>query len=341
MYKFLGKTIKLPVIQGGMGMGVSMGNLAGHVAKHGAIGTISMVAPGYREMDFREHKGTANERGFLRELKKARRISNGNGLIGVNIMYALTDFNDLVKLAVNAKVDFIAVGAGLPLNLPALVPREIPIAPIISSKRALKILLKKWKRYDRMPDFLIIEGMDAGGHLGFKEMDDDFNLETVTQEVVSLLSSENLNIPVFAAGGLNLSNDLKRFRNLGAFGIQLGTRFLATNEADCHDNLKEMIVNSTTEDLVVFDSPVGLKGRGIYNHFLQTVEKNRIPSRGCINCIKTCNPAKTQFCIFDGLQASVSGDVENGLVFAGRSIDQIVEVLSVKEVLNRIEEGLI
>lgn len=340
MYHFLGKDINIPVIQGGMGIGVSLGNLAGSVAKEGGVGTISMVAPGYKEPYFEDDKHKANEIGFQKELQKAREISEGNGLIGVNIMYALTDYEDLVDLAVRSDVDFIVVGAGLPLNLPELVPADMPIAPIVSSTRALKILLRRWGRLDRMPDFLVVEGSDAGGHLGFKEIDEDFDLEELTVEILDYLEKEDLDFPVIVAGGLDLDTDLKKYRDLGAFGIQLGTRFLATEEADCHENLKRAIVDATTDDMIVFDSPVGLKGRGIYNKFLQEVEKERIPSKRCINCIKTCDPNTTRFCIYDGLRASVTGDIDGGLVFAGKSLEGINEIVTVKEVLDRIQEGL-
>lgn len=340
MYQFLNKEIKIPTIQGGMGIGVSLGNLAGTVAKEGAIGTISMVVPGYMEADFEDDKDSANEKGFKRELEKARQISEGSGLIGVNIMYALRDYEKLVDLAVRSDVDFIVVGAGLPLNLPELVPDTMPIAPIVSSTRALKILLRRWQKFNRVPDFLIIEGIDAGGHLGFKEIDEDFDLEKLTKDILDLLKLENLSIPVFVAGGLNVDTDLKKYRDLGAFGIQLGTRFLATKEADCHPDLKEMIVKSTTDDMVLFKSPVGMIGRGIKNKFLKEVENHRIPSKRCIRCIKTCDPSTTRFCIYDSLRASVTGDIDQGLVFAGKSIDQIDEIFTVKEVLEKIEKGL-
>lgn len=340
MYQFLNKEIKLPVIQGGMGIGISLGNLAGSVAKEGGIGVISMVAPGYREADFLQDKTKANERAFLKEIKKARKISGGNGLIGANIMYALTDYEELVKLAVKANADFIIVGAGLALNLPELVPADMPIAPIISSERSLKILLRRWKRYERIPDFIIVEGIDAGGHLGFKEIDEDFNLEELTVDVLDLLEKENLDIPIFVAGGLNIDKDLKKYRELGAFGIQLGTRFLATKEADCHENLKNFIVNSTTEEMIVFESPVGLIARGIENELLKSVKNKRRPSKRCINCLKTCNPNETKYCIYDALKASVTGDIDNGLIFAGKSINHIEEILTVKEVFERIQEGL-
>lgn len=338
MFEFLKKEIRLPVIQGGMGIGVSLGNLSGHVAKEGAIGTISMVAPGYNERDFLEDQTKANERAFKRELKKAREISEGNGLIGANIMVALSDYEELVKLAVDSSVDFIVAGAGLPLNLPELVPEEVPIAPIVSSARTLKLLMRRWKKWNRLPDFVIVEGLEAGGHLGFKKVDKDFSLEKLTTDILDHLKSEDLKIPVFVAGGLSGKKDYDKYRELGAFGIQLGTRFLATEEADCHESLKKKIVESTTKDLEVFESPVGLLGRGIENDFLKSVKKERKPSTYCIRCIKTCNPKTTRYCIYERLIASVTGKVDEGLLFAGTSIDDINEILTVEEVLEEFVE---
>lgn len=338
-YNILDKEIKVPVLQGGMGLGISLGSLAGHVAKEGAMGTISMVAPGYKEEDFLTNKSQANKRGFLKELNKARKIAGSSGMIGVNVMYALTDYEDLVRLADSAGVDYIIVGAGLPLNLPDLVKRETKIAPIVSSVRALNTLLKVWKRrYDRVPDFIVVEGVGAGGHLGFSSIDEDFDLLSLTEEISTSLKDKKLDIPIFVAGSADRGYDLDQYRKAGAFGIQVGTRFLASVEADCHPNLKEMIVKSSSEDLVVFDSPVGMKGRGIYNDLLKSIEKERRPSQRCINCIKTCKPDTTTFCIYDALKAAALGDTENGLVFAGSRIDSINEILTVKEILDSIKK---
>lgn len=334
------KTVKYPIIQGGMGVGVSLGNLSGSVAKEGAMGTISTVGIGYRERDFYKKPLEANIRGLKKELKRAREISEGNGLIGINIMVAVNDYDELVKAAVEEKIDYIISGAGLPLKLPELVGDEnILLAPIVSSLKALKIINRYWeKRYNRLPDFIVLEGSEAGGHLGFKRKDlkEGKNLQELTKEVLEYLGKLNKEIPLFVAGSTYDGYDLKKYRKLGAAGIQIGTRFIATYESDVAKEFKELIVKSKKEDLIIIESPVGMPARAVNNKFLQRVAKERVPSSRCINCLKTCNPKTTQYCISEALINSAKGDVENGLVFAGSNIDRITQITSVKELIDSI-----
>lgn len=338
------KTIKYPIIQGGMGVGVSLGGLSGAVAREGAMGTISTVAIGYREDDFYENPLEANKRALKREMEKAREISGGEGLVGINIMVAINDYDQLVRAAGEEGVDYIISGAGLPLNLPELVEdKNILLAPIVSSLKAFKLINKVWtKRYNRHPDFIVVEGPGAGGHLGFKmdEITNGKSLEEITieilEEVKRIEEDSGREIPVFVAGSLYDGKDLRRFRELGATGLQIGTRFIGTEECDAHPNFKEMILNSKEEDLILIESPVGLPGRAIKNKFLEDIKLNRRPSSRCINCLKTCSPGETQYCILDALINAAKGDIDNGLFFSGTNVHRVEEILPVKEIIEKI-----
>lgn len=338
------KTVKYPIIQGGMGVGVSLGGLSGAVAKEGAMGTVSSVAIGFREKDFYKNPLKANKRALKKELEKAREISEGRGLVGTNIMVAINDYEEMVKAAVREKADYIISGAGLPLNLPELVGEEdILIAPIVSSLKAFKLIIKVWsKRYNRLPDFLIVEGTGAGGHLGFKmdEITNGQTLEEIAAEIVKEVEKINketgAEIPIFVAGSVYDGYDLKRFRELGVTGLQIGTRFIATDECDAHPNFKDLIVNSTKKDLLIIESPVGMPGRAIKNKFLEDIKFNRRPSNRCINCLKTCNPRETPYCILDSLINAANGDIENGLFFSGSNVHRVNEIVSVKNIIEKI-----
>lgn len=338
------KTIKYPIIQGGMGVGVSLGNLSGSVAKEGCMGTISMVGIGYREEDFYVNPLAANKRAFRQEIKKAREISKGEGLIGINIMVAVNNYEELIEEALKEKVDFIISGAGLPLKLPELVGDEdVLIAPIVSSLKAFKLINKLWtNRYNRFPDFVIVEGSKAGGHLGFK-FDEIENTQTlkeisieIIEEVERLKKEFGVEIPIFVAGSVYDGYDLKTYKDLGATGLQIGTRFIGTYECDVHPNFKDMIVNSIQDDLIIIKSPVGLPGRAIKNKFSEDIKVSRRPSKKCINCLKTCSPKDTPYCILDALINAAKGDVENGLVFSGSNVHRVEEIVSVKKIIEDI-----
>lgn len=338
------KTIEYPIIQGGMGVGVSLGNLSGSVAKEGAMGTISMVGIGYREEDFYKNTREANRRAFKKELAKARSIADGRGLIGVNIMSVLTDYKELVKLAEEEKVDFIISGAGLPLDLPGLIEdEEVLLCPVISSVRALQLINRVWgKRYKRLPDFVVLEGSAAGGHLGFKkeEIEAGKSLEELTVEVVAYLKEvkeeTGKEIPLFVAGSVYDGYDLKKYRALGATGIQMGTRFIGTHECDADDRFKDFIINAKEEDLVITKSPVGILGRAVDNDLLKQIRVERKAPSRCINCLQTCNPKTTQYCISEALINAVKGDVDQGLIFAGSNLNRVTEKVAVKAIIKEI-----
>ena len=230
------KSLTVPLIQGGMGVGVSLGNLAGHVAKCGAMGVISTAHPGYKEDDFESNHRQANIRALKKEILKAQKLSQGKGLVAINAMVALKDYEELINAALESKVDAIISGAGLPLRLPELVKDyDVLIAPIVSSGKACKVIIKHWlKKYQRTPDFIVIEGCQAGGHLGFKKEDLENqtcqSLEEIFKDVEEIVENNKLNIPIFVAGGISQRSDVKHFFDLGVDGIQVATRFITTYE---------------------------------------------------------------------------------------------------------------
>lgn len=331
------RELKIPIIQGGMGVGISRSNLAGHVAKEGAMGTIASVGIGFEESDFYTDTDRANLRILKKEIQRAKEISQGNGAIAVNVMVAVTQYRDLCLHAAQSGADALICGAGLPLDLPEIVKDyDILLCPIVSSAKALKVIVKKWKKnYDRLPDFVVIEGPKAGGHLGFKKENLDISLESILSECVEFLNSEQYDIPLFVAGGVNSYEKIAHFRNLGAFGAQIGTRFILTKECDASFEFKQKLLNSRDEDVSLIHSPVGLPGRAIGNAFTRRAQEGRIPPKRCVNCLVTCDPKTTHFCICEKLIRSVSGDVEEGLVFCSAEIGNFNEILSVKEVIRQ------
>lgn len=327
--------LKIPIIQGGMGVGISKGNLAGSVAREGALGTIAGVGIAYHEPDFYDNPSEVNKRVLKEEIQKAKKISEGNGGIAVNIMVATNEYSTLAKYAAEYGADAIISGAGLPLDLPDLVKGfDILIAPIVSSAKALSLIIRHWgKKYNRTPDFVVIEGPKAGGHLGFKISDLNTPLQDILTDCVNLLKSINKKIPLFVAGGVNTYEKIKFFQKLGAYGAQIGTRFILTKECDAHPNFKEKIRSIKDDDVGIISSPVGLPGRAVKNDFFKIVKEKRIPPKKCIDCLKPCNPATTQFCICEKLISSVNGDVDNGLVFCSAEIGEFNEIKTVKEVI--------
>ena len=317
---------QLPIIQGGMGVGISMSGLASAVANAGGIGVIAGAMAGITEKDVSANGREANCRALAREIRKAREKSGG--IIGVNIMVALTHFADLVKTAIAEKVDIIFAGAGLPMELPGFLKNgdRTRLVPIVSSARAAALICKRWfQRYNYLPDAFVVEGPKAGGHLGFKleQLDDPaFRLENLVREVVAAMekvaAQHNIRIPVIAAGGVYDGADIKRFLDMGASGVQMGTRFVATHECDADDAFKQSYVDAREEDLTVIKSPVGLPGRALNNSFLTDVAAGiRRPFRCPYHCIKTCNPEKSPYCIGMALAQARRGKLNSGFAFAG------------------------
>lgn len=333
-------TAKWPIIQGGMGIGVSLSSLAGAVAKEGGIGIISGVQIGYREPDFLKNNLEANKRALRNEIRKAREIAP-EGILGVNLLAAMTTYDELIATAVEEGIDLIITGAGLPLNLPQMVKgTQTKIAPVVSSGKAAKLISKTYdKKFGIPADLFIVEGPLAGGHLGFKkevmESESYMNLEEILVEVLEEVKpfeeKYGVKIPVVAAGGIFNGGDIAKFLKLGASGVQMGTRFVCTHECDADLEFKMAYVHAKKEDIRLVNSPVGMPGRAINNAFTERLDVERVPVKRCYNCLIPCDPRTTPYCISDALMHSVHG--EEGLIFAGANAYKVSEIIPVKELM--------
>ncbi len=340
------KESKYPIIQGGMGVGVSMHKLAGNVSKEGGIGIISTADIGYKEEDFNRDPIKANLRAIGKEIKMAREIAGEDKILGVNIMVALKNYTDIVKESVKQKIDLIISGAGIPKELPEYVKgTNTKIAPIVSSLRCCKLIVKHWiNKYDYVPDMIVIEGPKAGGHLGFKreelEEENKINLEDITVDIVEYVKEvekeTGKDIPVIVAGGIWDGKDIKRFLNLGAAGVQMATRFVATKECDASENFKKAYINANKENIKIIKSPVGMPGRAIYNDFVKKTENEKCKIDKCYRCIKTCDIASTPYCITKALVNAVKGNMNEALVFCGSNVDRIKEIVSVHSLMQEL-----
>lgn len=328
---------RIPVIQGGMGVGVSLSNLAGAVAAAGGIGVISTAQIGYREPDFDRHPIECNLKAIGDEIRKARAIANG-GVIGVNIMVATKHYEDYVKAAVDAGVDLIISGAGLPMTLPE-VSGDAKIAPIVSSKKSLSVIAKYWKKkYDRKPDLVVIEGPLAGGHLGFhlEEIEEytvsktkDYDEEV--RQIIAL--ADEMEVPVAVAGGVYERADMEHYWEMGAKAVQIATRFVTTKECDASEAYKQAYINAKKEDIVLVKSPVGMPGRAIHNAFLDKVAQGERFMRGCRQCISTCKPETTPYCITEALVNAVKGNLDEGLIFCGSNAYRAHKIETVADIM--------
>lgn len=344
------KQSKYPIIQGEMGVGVSMHNLAGNVSKEGGIGIISTADIGYLEKDFIKNPNKANLRAIGKEIKKARAIAGEDKILGVNIMVALKNYSEIVKECVRQKIDLIISGAGIPKELPEYVKESnTKIAPIVSSLRCCKLIVNHWiKKYNYVPDMIVIEGPEAGGHLGFKREELEENakpkLENITEEVVNYIKGieeeTGKDIPVISAGEIWDSKDIKKFLDLGASGVKMATRFVATNECDASIEFKKAYVNAKNEDIKIIKSPVGMPGRAINNSFIRKMENEKDKIDKCYNCIKTCNVINSPYCITKALINSVKGKVDNGLIFCGSNVTKIKEIVPVHNLMQELVSEL-
>lgn len=344
------KSARVPVIQGGMGIGVSRGRLAGAVAKAGGIGLVSTVQVGYDEPDFRENPQECNIRALKKHIQMAKEQADG-GLVGVNAMVALRDYEAHVKAAVEAGADVVVSGAGLPVALPKLVAgSDTKIAPIVSSEKAAVVILRMWeKKHNATADFVVIEGPKAGGHLGFSKeqiqedcdgaLDYDEEIRKIIAVVKGYEEKFGKKIPVIVAGGVFDADDIRHMRSLGADGVQIASRFVATEECDADIRFKEAYVNAKAEDVRIIQSPVGMPGRAVANAFLDRVSQGRQPVSKCLGCLSKCKPAETPYCITEALVKAVTGDVENGLVFAGSNVGRIKGITTVSELMEELKEG--
>ncbi len=343
-----GLTAKFPVIQGGMGVGISLSGLASAVANQGGVGVISAAGLGFVHRNPALSYLEANIEGLKEEIRKAKEKTRG--LIGVNIMVAMSNFADLVRTAISEKADIIFAGAGLPMHLPDfLTPgSNTKLVPIVSSGRAAKLICNKWTSgHNYLPDAIVVEGPKAGGHLGFKKEnieDSHYSLEEIVPEVVKEVSyfeeKYGREIPVIAAGGIYSGQDMFSIMQKGAKGVQLGTRFVTTEECDASIDFKMAYINATEKDIEIIQSPVGMPGRAIRNSFIDKVKEGlKIPVRCPFHCIRTCDVSSSPYCIITALYNAYKGKMEKGFAFAGSNAYLATKITTVKEIFSKLSEG--
>lgn len=338
-------TARIPIIQGGMGVGVSLSRLAGNVAACGGVGIISTAQIGYREEGFESNPIESNLRAIANEIKKARQIAK-DGIIGVNIMVATKRYAEYVKAAVKSGVDLIISGAGLPTMLPELVKDSTTkIAPIVSTIKSASVILKMWERKaGRLPDLVVIEGPRAGGHLGFSpEQLDCFTPEVYEEEIRGIIGvvkgyadKYETHIPVVVAGGIYNRADIDHALELGADGVQMGTRFVTTYECDASDAYKQTYLNASKEDIAIVKSPVGMPGRAIINDFMAHPKPGIGLSGKCLQCLEKCNPATIPYCITRALVNAAKGNTEDALLFCGDNAYRADKLEHVKDIMDEL-----
>lgn len=334
---------KYPVIQAGMGVRVGNSTLASETINLGGYGTIASVGLG----DIKKSKTNfvyESNRVLIEEIRRARKITNGKGPLGINAMVAMSNYEEINKTAVAENIDFIISGAGLPISLPEYVKNaNIALIPVISSGRALTILLSTWKRkYNREPDAIIVEGPKCGGHLGFTmeqiEHPDTCSMEILFREIKEVLKSFNYNVPVLAAQEVASREDIEKFLKMGYNGVQIGTYFIATEEAGMDIKSKNVYVKAHKKDIVVIKSPVGLPVRVLKTHLVKRILEGKRERFSCpYRCLRTCNPGKVQFCIAKALLATWAGDIENGLYMTGCNIEAVKKVIKLKSFFDTLK----
>jgi len=349
--------IEKPIIQGGMGVGISWDQLSGNVSLEGGLGVLSAVGTGYYQ-DKKFSKKNVKDKPYsevnfysreaLFEMVKNTRAICGDKPVAVNILYAINDYGRVVRDSCEAGVDIIITGAGIPTNMPEFTKDfpDVALVPIVSSARALKLICKKWKRYNKIPDAVIVEGPLSGGHQGFKYEDcfkEEFQLENIVPPVIEEAKSWG-DIPIIAAGGIWDKNDIDKFMDLGCEGVQIATRFIGTHECDASDELKQVLLNAKEEDIKLLKSPVGLPARGVITNLQKSIEEGTAPKVACIsNCVAPCNRGEEAkavgYCIADRLSAAYHGDTDTGLFFTGSNGYKMTELISVKELMDKLTKG--
>ena len=351
-------TIEKPIVQGGMGVGISWDQLAGTVSKEGGLGVISAVGTGYYKNKEYAKKLVADrplseanfysKEGFGAIIENARKIC-GNRPLAANILYAINDYGRVVRDACEAGINIIITGAGLPTNMPEFTEGypDVALVPIVSSAKALKIICRRWKkRYDRVPDAVVVEGPKSGGHQGFTYEQcklPEYQLENILAPVVQE-AAEWGDIPVIAAGGVWDKNDIEDMMSRGARGVQMGTRFIGTFECDAHANFKKVLLDAKKEDIVLMSSPVGYPAQGVVTNLTHLVEKREGPAIKCIsNCVAPCNRGEEAkvvgFCIADRLSDAYEGNTQTGLFFSGTNGYRLDKIISVEELMKKLTEG--
>lgn len=338
-------TIPLPIIQGGMGVGISLSGLAAAVANEGGVGVISSAGLGLLYKKSGKNYIESSIQGLKEELRKTREKTMG--IIGVNVMVAMSNFADMVKTAITEKADIIFSGAGLPLDMPSYLQSgsKTKLVPIVSSDRAARIICEKWKKnYNYLPDAIVVEGPKAGGHLGFKNnqiTDEHYSLEHLVPKVVATVKvyedQYKVKIPIIAAGGVYTGQNIFDILKLGSSGVQLGTRFVTTTECDASQAFKETYINAKSGDIEIIESPVGMPGRAIRNNFIDKIKLGyKHPIRCPFKCIRNCDVASSPYCIINALFNAFKGKFDNGYAFAGTNAYLAAKIISVKETFNDI-----
>lgn len=338
---------KIPIIQGGMGVRISLSGLASAVANEGGIGVIAAAGVGILEHDSFSNWLDSSIRALKDEIRKAREKTKG--ILGVNIMGALSNFADMVSAAIEEKIDIIFSGAGLPLNLPSFLKPDskTKLVPIVSSVRAMSIIFKSWiHKYNYVPDAVVVEGPKAGGHLGFKEENIDspeYTLEKIIPEIIEIIKEYELkynkSIPVIAAGGIYTGEDIHKYFKMGVSGVQMGTRFVTTEECDASEKFKQVYIDSEEKDIVIIKSPVGMPGRAIKNDFTSAVENGKKQPYKCpYHCIKTCDYTNSPYCIAYALLNASTGNLKHGFAFAGSNAFLADKIIPVKELMETLIE---
>ena len=358
--------VEKPIIQGGMGVGISLHRLAGAVAKAGGMGIISAAQIGFREPDFTTNFVEANLRSIRREMKLAREIAP-QGAIGFNIMVATKHYDMWVKEAVKAGADIIISGAGLPVSLPEYVEaayaemekkpdRRIKLAPIVSSAKSAMVICKMWDRKCHIaPDLVVVEGPLAGGHLGFSldqlsaygadtsDVPATYDRDAYDREVKAVIkvveeygAKYGRHIPVVTAG-IYTHEDVMHQLALGADGVQVATRFVTTEECDASDAYKQAYINAGKEDIVITQSPVGMPGRAILNPFLSQIKGGTRPAiKSCFQCLEHCDIRTIPYCITMALVYAAEGDTDHGLLFCGSNAYRAEKIDTVDNVMKEL-----
>lgn len=344
--------IQVPIIQGGMGVAVSLSGLAAAVANEGGIGVISAAAIGMTDPNYMKKFHEANKRALRREIQKAKSMTNG--VLGVNIMMALTDHEELIKVAIKEQIDAIFIGAGLPLKIPALIAQaglnghNTKLVPKVSSAKAANLIFRYWaSKYNFVPDAVVVEGPMAGGHLGFakdKLEEDRVPLQELVEETVQIIrpyeKSFGRSIPVIAGGGLHSGKDIYDIIQAGAKAVKIGTRFVTTHECDASLDYKESYLAATKEDISIIESPVGLPGRVVKNNFVQQIMDGQAKPFKCPwKCLSACNYKEAPYCIAQALYNSATGNMDEGFAFAGANAYKATEINHVSDVIDELVTG--
>ena len=350
--------IRIPIFQGGMGVGVSWDKLAGTVSKEGCLGVVSAVGTGYYENSKYVERKTKHGRpidalNFYNSkatkviINNARKICGDNPL-AANILYASSNYGKIVKDVCEAGINIIITGAGLPTNMPEFTTEypDIALIPIVSSVKALRIICKRWARYNKLPDAIIVEGPKSGGHQGFTYeqcTQDEYQLENILPDII-IEAKKWGNFPIIAAGGIWDKNDIDNIMNMGCDGVQMATRFIGTHECDAHDNFKQILLNAKESDIKLMKSPVGLPARGVITNLQKSIEEGTAPKVACAsNCVAPCNRGvearAVGYCIADRLSDAQSGLIDTGLFFTGTNGYRLNKIISVKELIHKLISG--